>query len=64
MWTESRMGGRDKVERGRVESKEGIHESLSGREQKKSHFYFSGFNKIHRCLHCLQVLDFAPARIF
>lgn len=35
MWTESRMGGRDKVERGRVESKEGIHESLSGREQKK-----------------------------
>lgn len=34
---------------------------LSGRERKKkSHFYYSGFSKIHWCVHCLQVLDFWP----
>lgn len=38
MWTESGTGGRDKAERGREESKEGIHGSLSGR---KNLFFFS-----------------------
>ena len=37
MWTESGTGGRDKAERGREESKEGIHGSLSGR---KNFFFF------------------------
>lgn len=40
--------GRDKAERGRVESKEGIHERLSGREHKKiKSFLLLGFNQIH-----------------
>lgn len=44
----------------REESKEGIHESLSGRVQKKNHFYYLSFRRILRCLQCLQMLGFLP----
>lgn len=62
MRTERGKGGRD--ERGTVESKEGIHESLSGREQKKSNFIIQVLAKsTDVCVACMCWI-FAPARIF
>lgn len=65
MWTESGMGGREKEERGRVVSKEGIHERLSGRKQKKKVIFIIWVlaKSTDVCIAC-KCWIFAHAKIF